>query len=171
MASAGSTYLTDRYADRSPRMTAGPGMGLPALPELSEEWLPAVEPEGVTYAEVTAGAVPAPWCRPVDAVADRVLLHTHGGGLVAGATPRSASRCGCPPTGTRSPPPSSRCRRGSTGSTRAGAPDVHRRRRGGPRRRRRRPLGPPARADLTCSSPGRPPLGHRPVRSTPPPAR
>lgn len=86
MASAESTYLTDLYADWSARMAADPEMGLPALRDLFEEWhLATVEPEGVTYAEVTAGGVPALWCRPVDAVADRVLLYTHGGGFVVGS--------------------------------------------------------------------------------------
>ena len=44
--------------------------------------LAASEPEGVSYAEVTADGVPALWCIPEGCDADRVLLHIHGGGTV-----------------------------------------------------------------------------------------
>jgi acetyl esterase/lipase len=40
------------------------------------------EPEGVTYAEVDAGGVPALWCIPEGSDADHVLLHNHMGGTV-----------------------------------------------------------------------------------------
>jgi acetyl esterase/lipase len=40
------------------------------------------EPEGVTYAEVNAGGVPALWCIPEGSDADHVLLHSHMGGTV-----------------------------------------------------------------------------------------
>src|SRR3982074_263731 len=40
------------------------------------------EPEGVTYAEVNAGGVPALWCIPEASDADHVLLHNHMGGTV-----------------------------------------------------------------------------------------
>lgn len=40
------------------------------------------EPEGVTYAEVNAGGVPALWCIPDGSDADHVLLHNHMGGTV-----------------------------------------------------------------------------------------
>ena len=40
------------------------------------------EPEGVTYAEVNAGGVPALWCIPEGSDADHVLLHNHMGGTV-----------------------------------------------------------------------------------------
>lgn len=86
MASAESGYLSDLYRDWSTRMAAEPEMGLPALRDLFEEWhLPTVEPEGVTYADVEADGVPALWCIPVDAAADRVLLYSHGGGFVVGS--------------------------------------------------------------------------------------
>jgi acetyl esterase/lipase len=42
----------------------------------------AAEPEGVTYAEVDAGGVPAIWCVPENADDRRVLLHNHLGGSV-----------------------------------------------------------------------------------------
>lgn len=44
--------------------------------------LAAREPEGVSYAEIDADGVPALWCIPQGCVADRVLLHSHGGGTV-----------------------------------------------------------------------------------------
>jgi acetyl esterase/lipase len=40
------------------------------------------EPEGVSYAEVTAGGVEALWCIPADSDPDAVLLHSHLGGTV-----------------------------------------------------------------------------------------
>jgi epsilon-lactone hydrolase len=40
------------------------------------------EPEGVTYAEVDAGGVPALWCIPDGADPDKALLHFHFGGSV-----------------------------------------------------------------------------------------
>src|ERR1700754_2048806 len=42
----------------------------------------AAEPQGVTYAEVDAGGVPAIWCVPEGADERRVLLHNHLGGSV-----------------------------------------------------------------------------------------
>ncbi len=44
--------------------------------------LGASEPEGVTYAEVDAGGVPAMWCIPVDCDPSRVLLDCHSGGTL-----------------------------------------------------------------------------------------
>src|SRR5260370_16597040 len=38
------------------------------------------EPEGVTYAEVDAGGVPALWCIPQGSHTEHVLLHIHNGG-------------------------------------------------------------------------------------------
>jgi len=40
------------------------------------------EPEGVTYAEVDAGGVPALWCIPQGSDTEHVLLHSHNGGTV-----------------------------------------------------------------------------------------
>ena len=42
----------------------------------------STEPEGVTYAEVNAGGVPALWAIPEGADPDRALLHFHFGGSV-----------------------------------------------------------------------------------------
>ena len=44
--------------------------------------LAASEPEGVSYAEIDADGVPALWCIPAGCDAERVLLHSHGGGTV-----------------------------------------------------------------------------------------
>jgi cytochrome P450/acetyl esterase/lipase len=45
----------------------------------------AAEPEGVTYRSEVAGDVPALRCIPPGAVADRVILYTHGGGYFCGS--------------------------------------------------------------------------------------
>jgi acetyl esterase/lipase len=42
----------------------------------------SAEPEGVTYAEVNAGGVPALWCIPAECDTNSVLLHSHAGGSV-----------------------------------------------------------------------------------------
>jgi epsilon-lactone hydrolase len=44
--------------------------------------LAASEPQGVTYAEVDIDGMQALWCIPAGCAADRVLLHSHGGGTV-----------------------------------------------------------------------------------------
>jgi epsilon-lactone hydrolase len=49
---------------------------------LEKVHLAGSEPEGVTYAEVDAGGVPAMWCIPAGCDAACVLLHIHGGGAV-----------------------------------------------------------------------------------------
>ena len=81
-----SAQLSALYADWVSRMGAQPDMDLSTLRDLFEEWhVATAEPTGVTYAEVDAGGVPALWCIPVDAVADRVLIWAHGGGYVVGS--------------------------------------------------------------------------------------
>ncbi|MDX3733572.1 alpha/beta hydrolase [Streptomyces caniscabiei] len=60
-----------------------PGLGLGIVRDIVEtHHLASTEPEGVTYAEVDAGGVPALWCIPADADPDRALLHFHFGGSV-----------------------------------------------------------------------------------------
>ncbi|MEO2132688.1 MAG: esterase [Microbacterium sp. 69-7] len=84
MTSTESLYLRDLYAEWFQRMA---DMDVPTVKDLFEEWhLPAIEPTGVTYEEVSAGGVPAIWANPVDAAADRVIVYTHGGGFVAGSS-------------------------------------------------------------------------------------
>src|SRR5438552_2784665 len=86
MASAEAEFLPTLYRSWSERMAANPGMDLPTLRDLFEEWhLAAREPEGVSYAEVDAGGVEAMWALPAGAASDRVLLFFHGGGWMAGS--------------------------------------------------------------------------------------
>jgi acetyl esterase/lipase len=86
MASEESGYLTSLYSNWSERMAADPEMDLTPLREMFETWhLATAEPEGVTYAEVDAGGVPAMWCVPEDCAEDRVLVYCHGGGYVVGS--------------------------------------------------------------------------------------
>jgi monoterpene epsilon-lactone hydrolase len=60
-----------------------PGLDLATIRDILETLhLAAAEPEEVTYAEVDADGVPAIWCIPKGCDADRVLLHSHGGGAV-----------------------------------------------------------------------------------------
>ncbi len=60
-----------------------PGLDLTTIRDIYEKLhLAATEPEGVTYAEVDVDGVPALWCIPKGCDADRVLLHSHGGGTV-----------------------------------------------------------------------------------------
>ena len=81
--SAPSDALRARFEAMTGRMAANPEMDLFAMRAMLEEvHLEASEPEGVTYAEVDAGGVPAMWCMPLDAAADRVIFYTHGGGFV-----------------------------------------------------------------------------------------
>jgi epsilon-lactone hydrolase len=86
MASTGSDELRTIYQSWADRMAAAPDMDVATLRDLFEEWhRPTAEPTGVTYEEVDAGGIPALWCIPLEAAADRVLLFTHGGGFVVGS--------------------------------------------------------------------------------------
>jgi epsilon-lactone hydrolase len=72
--------MADFYADLSARW---PADDVAMQRDLAERLhMLATEPEGVTYAEVDAGGVPALWAIPVDASSDHVLLHSHSGGSV-----------------------------------------------------------------------------------------
>ena len=60
-----------------------PGLDLAIVRDIVEtHHLASTEPEGVTYAEVDAGGVPALWAIPEGAHPDRALLHFHFGGSV-----------------------------------------------------------------------------------------
>lgn len=60
-----------------------PGLDLATQRDIVETMhLATKEPEGVSYAEVTAGGVEALWCIPADSDPDAVLLHSHLGGTV-----------------------------------------------------------------------------------------
>ena len=63
--------------------SSAPNLGLAVIRDIVEtHHLASTEPEGVTYAEVDAGGVPALWCIPEGADPDRALLHFHFGGSV-----------------------------------------------------------------------------------------
>jgi monoterpene epsilon-lactone hydrolase len=82
MGTAQSNDLTKLFAGVQERM-ANPNLDLPAIRDISEALASATkEPEGVTYAEVDAGGVPALWCVPDGCNKDCVLLHCHAGGTV-----------------------------------------------------------------------------------------
>jgi monoterpene epsilon-lactone hydrolase len=86
MASNQSELIKQLYGSWVERMAARPDMDLETLRDMFEEWhLLTAEPEGVCYAEVDAGGVPAMWCIPQGAATDRVLIWTHGGGYVVGS--------------------------------------------------------------------------------------
>ncbi|ANS62251.1 alpha/beta hydrolase domain-containing protein [Streptomyces lincolnensis] len=60
-----------------------PGLDLAVVRDIVDSNHKAsTEPEGVTYAEVDAGGVPALWAIPEGADPDRALLHFHFGGSV-----------------------------------------------------------------------------------------
>ncbi|MFJ9021994.1 alpha/beta hydrolase fold domain-containing protein [Streptomyces sp. NPDC102259] len=60
-----------------------PGLDLAVIRDIVDSHHKAsTEPEGVTYAEVDAGGVPALWAIPEGADPDKALLHFHFGGSV-----------------------------------------------------------------------------------------
>ncbi|MFD5541132.1 alpha/beta hydrolase fold domain-containing protein, partial [Streptomyces sp. NPDC127079] len=60
-----------------------PGLDLAVIRDIVDSNHKAsTEPEGVTYAEVDAGGVPALWAIPEGADPDKALLHFHFGGSV-----------------------------------------------------------------------------------------
>jgi len=74
--------MNELYASIKQRLSK-PGLDLPTMRDIVENLhLAASEPEGVYFAEVDAGGVPALWCIPEGCDADRVLLHSHAGGAV-----------------------------------------------------------------------------------------
>ncbi|WP_326607928.1 alpha/beta hydrolase [Streptomyces sp. NBC_01800] len=66
-----------------PAKLSVPGLDLAIVRDIVESnHRASKEPEGVTYAEVDAGGVPALWAIPQGAGPDRALLHFHFGGSV-----------------------------------------------------------------------------------------
>ena len=67
----------ERYAD--------PSAGLDTIRDVCDAMAERAgkEPEGVTYAEVDAGGVPALWCIPAGCDDGSVLIFSHAGGTVA----------------------------------------------------------------------------------------
>ena len=81
-ASEESKYLVELFASVKERMWK-PDLDLETIRDIVEHLqLAATEPEAVTYTEVDAGGVPALWCIPEGSDANRVLLHSHGGGTI-----------------------------------------------------------------------------------------
>ena len=65
------------------QLPKAPGLDLAVIRDIVDSNHKAsTEPEGVTYAEVDAGGVPALWAIPEGADPDRALLHFHFGGSV-----------------------------------------------------------------------------------------
>ena len=82
MASEQLKHMTEFFASITERVSK-PDIDLTTMRDIVESLhLAAIEPEGVTYAEVDADGVPALWCIPQGCDADRVLLHSHAGGTV-----------------------------------------------------------------------------------------
>ena len=82
MASEQSDHLAEVLGAAQDRLR-NPDLGLPTVRDICEALgALAKEPEGVTYAEVDAGGVPALWCIPRGCDTDSVLLHCHAGGTV-----------------------------------------------------------------------------------------
>src|SRR5260370_40675763 len=82
MASKQSDHLAEVLGAAKDRLRS-PDLGLPTVRDICEALAALTrEPEGVTYAEVDAGGVPALWCIPQGCDNDSVLLHCHAGGTV-----------------------------------------------------------------------------------------
>jgi acetyl esterase/lipase len=82
MGSEQARVLAELFASTRERFSK-PDLDLATVRDICESLHAAgSEPAGVTYAEVSAGGVPALWCIPEDCREDRVLLHNHAGGAV-----------------------------------------------------------------------------------------
>jgi epsilon-lactone hydrolase len=82
MASVQSYHLAEVFGAVQDRLN-NPHLGLSTVRDVVDALGNAAkEPEGVTYAEVDAGGVPALWCIPEGCDTDCVLLHCHAGGSV-----------------------------------------------------------------------------------------
>src|SRR3981081_3905867 len=74
--------MAEFFASIAERMSK-PDVDLATIRDIAESLhLAGTEPEGVTYAEVDAGGVPAMWCIPQGSDTEHVLLHSHNGGTV-----------------------------------------------------------------------------------------
>jgi epsilon-lactone hydrolase len=83
MASRESDQLAKVFAAARERYT-DQTLGLDTIRDICDAMADRVgkEPEGVTYAEVDAGGVPALWCIPAGCDDESVLLWNHAGGTV-----------------------------------------------------------------------------------------
>src|SRR5258708_39307779 len=82
--------MAEFFASHAERVSK-PGLDLATKRDINEGLhVCGTEPEGVTYAEVDAGGVPAMWCIPQGSDTEHVLLHSHNGG--AGGLPMHSDR-------------------------------------------------------------------------------
>ena len=82
MASKQAKQMADFFASSAERMSK-PDLDLATMRDIIEGLhVCGTEPEGVTYAEVDAGGVPALWCIPEGSDTEHVLLQSHNGGTV-----------------------------------------------------------------------------------------
>ncbi|MFH9617699.1 alpha/beta hydrolase fold domain-containing protein [Streptomyces pratensis] len=71
------------FQARTSAKSGVPGLDLAVVRDIIDSYQRAsTEPEGVSYAEVDAGGVPALWAIPEGADPDKALLHFHFGGSV-----------------------------------------------------------------------------------------
>mgnify|MGYP001053212296 CR=1 FL=1 len=81
-----SDFLRALYQTWTDRMAANPGLTIPDLRSLFDEWhQPTFEPEGVTYKSDVLAGVEAIWALPIGADTKKVVLYTHGGGFAVGS--------------------------------------------------------------------------------------
>lgn len=82
----GSTVQAQQFAeflDSLRTRFTSPNLDVATVRDICEELhLAAAEPEGVSYAEVDAGGVPALWCIPEGTGTEHALVHFHLGGSV-----------------------------------------------------------------------------------------
>jgi acetyl esterase/lipase len=77
-----TSQLVELYASVKQRVSER-NVDLPAVRDIVENLHPGtIEPEGVTYAEISAGGVPGLWCIPEGCDRSRALLYRHSGGTV-----------------------------------------------------------------------------------------
>jgi monoterpene epsilon-lactone hydrolase len=77
-----TSQLVELYASVKQRVSE-PNVDLPTVRDIAENLhLGTIEPEGVTYAEISAGGVPGLWCIPEGCDRSRALLYCHSGGTV-----------------------------------------------------------------------------------------
>jgi monoterpene epsilon-lactone hydrolase len=98
-----TNHLVELYTSVKQRVSK-PNVDLLTVRDIVENLhLGTVEPEGVTYAETSAGGVPGIWCIPEGCDRSRALLYCHSGGTVVASmhTERKAAGHLAKAVGTR----------------------------------------------------------------------
>src|SRR5215831_6746417 len=91
MVSTQNKQMAQFFASMTERISR-PDLDLATIRDVCENLhLAAKKPEGVCYADVDIGGVPALWCVPTDCDMNRVLLHAHRQGCW-----RACTRAGLP---------------------------------------------------------------------------